>query len=140
PAAEETVAESEVVSDTIAMIAGAPLSTTGTYELFVAGQRRSDRGPYTLTLSLVTTGTLAPPATVGTPSPTRTPVVVASPTPTPAPSCIILANPLNLRAGPGTNFSPPIGALRLNSTVVPLARNEDASWIEVEVAPGGLRG
>jgi len=140
PAEEETVAESEVVSDTVAMIAGAPLSTTGTYELFVAGQRRSDRGPYTLTLSLVTTGTLAPPSTGGTPSPTRTPVVVATPTATSAPSCIILANPLNLRAGPGTNFSPPIGALRLNSEVVPLARNEDASWIEVEVAPGGLRG
>ncbi len=135
PAAEETVAESEAVSDTAAIIAGATLSTTGTYELFVAGQRRSDRGPFTLTLSRATTDTVAPPATVAT----RTPVA-ASPTATRAPSCIILANPLNLRAGPGTNFSPPIGALRLNSEVVPLARNEDASWIEVETSPAGLRG
>ncbi len=140
PTAEETVADSEVVSDIAAMIVGAPLSTTGTYELFVAGQRRSDRGPFTLTLSLATTSTLAPSATAGTPSPTRTPVVVASPTPTSAPSCIILANPLNLRAGPGTNFSPPIGTMRLNSTVVPLARNQDASWIEVETSPARLRG
>ncbi len=122
PAAAETVAESEATSDAEAIIAGATLSTTGTYELFVAGQRRSDRGPFTLTLSRATTDTLA------------------SPTPTRAPSCVILANPLNLRAGPGTNFSPPIGALRLNSEVVPLARNQDASWIEVETSPAGLRG
>ena len=81
PAEEETVAESEVVSDTVAMIAGAALSTTGTYELFVAGQRRSDRGPFTLTLSLATTGTLAPPSAAATPSPTLPPVVVP-PTPT----------------------------------------------------------
>lgn len=139
PAAEETVAESEAASASAAVIAGAALPTTGSYELFVAGQRRSDRGPYTLTLSLVTTGALAPPSAGGTPSPSRTPVA-APPTSTRAPSCIILANPLNLRAGPGTNFSPPIGALRLNATVVPLARNQDASWIEVETSPSGLRG
>jgi len=133
PAAEETVAESEATSDAEAVIAGATLSTTGTYELFVAGQRRSDRGPFTLTLSLATTNTLAPPSAARTP-------VAASPTPTSAPSCIILASPLNLRAGPGTNFAPPIGALRFNSTVLLLARNEDASWIEVETSPAGLRG
>ncbi len=84
PAAAETVAESEATAAADAVLAGVPFSTTGSYELIVAGQRRSDRGAYTLTLSLATTATLAPPATSGTPTATLPPVVVP-PTPTRAP-------------------------------------------------------
>ncbi|MFO7633548.1 MAG: SH3 domain-containing protein, partial [Caldilinea sp.] len=46
---------------------------------------------------------------------------------------------LNLRSGPGTDFSV-IGVLPVSSQLRPLARNADATWIEVQPQPTGQRG
>ncbi len=135
PAAQETLAESDSLDDRQAIIDGAVFSTTGVVELIVAGVRRSDRGVYTITVntadpitdSAPLTATVAPPRPVGA-------------TATPLAQCVVRADPtLNLRAGPGTNFSV-IGVLRVNTQLRPLTRNLDASWIEVQPLPTGQRG
>lgn len=137
PAAEETISESVSLGDSQAIIDGAVLSTTGVVELIVAGVRRSDRGVYTLTVSTADTITdgAAITATVAPPRPTA-----AAATATPQAPCVVRASPtLNLRAGPGTNFSV-LGVLRVDAQLRPLTRNADATWIEVQPLPSGQRG
>jgi hypothetical protein len=137
PAAQETISESVSLDDSQAIIDSAVFSTTGVVELIVAGVRRSDRGVYMLTVS--TADTLTDGAeiitTVAPPRPT-----VAAATSTPQAQCIVRTSPtLNLRAGPGTNFSV-IGVLRVDTQLRPLTRNADATWIEVQLLPTGQRG
>ncbi len=47
---------------------------------------------------------------------------------------------LNLRSGPGTNYTPPISNLTLNSTVRMVARNADSNWLQIETIPPGKTG
>ncbi|MCL4836211.1 MAG: PD40 domain-containing protein [Caldilineaceae bacterium] len=51
------------------------------------------------------------------------------------PSGLVLAEGLNVRAGPGTDF-PVIGAFAQNERVTLLARNEAGDWVEIAL-PGG---
>lgn len=137
PVAQETISESVNLDDSQAIIDGAILSTTGVVELIVAGERRSDRGIYTLTVS--TAATISNEAAItATVAPLRPPAATA--TATPQEQCVVRASPtLNLRAGPGTNFSV-IGVLRVDTQLRPLTRNADATWIEVQPLPTGQRG
>lgn len=145
PATAETVAESNAASSGDAAIDGAEVPATGLYMLIIAGERRNDRGAYTLTLNPDARTLAAPLAS----TPTRPASAAATPVPTrraaataaPAALCTVRANPsLNVRSGPGTVFAPPIGTANFNAQLRPLARNLDATWIEVQVLPGGLRG
>ena len=47
---------------------------------------------------------------------------------------------LNLRSGPGVIYEPPIGGIPRNAELIPLARNADATWIQIEVATSGRKG
>lgn len=77
-----------------------------------------------------------PTATEPPPSDTPGPPTAAStapPTEETASLCQVVANGLNLRYGPGTVYAPPIGVLGNGRQMLPLARNLDGTWIEVEV-------
>jgi hypothetical protein len=88
------------------------------------------------------TDTPEPPADTPTVAPTDTPELATAiptdtpelPTPTPLPPerCTVVANALNLRSGPGTNFEP-VRTLTAGLQLIPLARNPDNTWIEVMV-------
>lgn len=134
PATEETLAEGVNTEDQIS-IAAADLPATGVYVVLVAGERRNDRGEYSLTLN---PGELDGAVIAAVPAgATSTPLRSA---PAATPVCIVRANPnLNVRGGPGTVFAP-LGTVRFNSQLRPLARNVDASWVEVQTLPTGLRG
>lgn len=43
------------------------------------------------------------------------------------------ADGLNLRSGPGTAYDPPLEALLKNTLVLPLGRNENGTWVKVQV-------
>lgn len=135
PATEETLAEGVSVDDQTGRAAVA-LPATGVYLVLVAGERRNDRGAYSLALNPRETdaGVTTTASVVATSTPQR---AVA----TTAPVCVVRANPnLNVRSGPGAVFAPPLGTVRFNSQLRPLARNLDATWIEVQALPTGLRG
>lgn len=146
PAAQETISESVSLDASQAIIDGAVFSTTGVVELIVAGVRRSDRGVYTLTVGTAgpITAVTTSPAVVAPAEPAltpHTPTTAAPPSTTPIPAalCTVRSTPnLNLRSGPGTDFSV-IGVLPVSSQLQPLARNADATWIEVQ-QPAGQRG
>ncbi|MBE2236326.1 MAG: SH3 domain-containing protein [Caldilineaceae bacterium] len=137
PTAEETLMESSADSDSQASISSVEIPATGVYLLIVAGEQRNDRGAYSLSLTHPASGAIGP-APALTPASTRR----ANPTATPQAeaTCTVLANPnLNVRSGPGTTFAP-IGAAPFNAQLRPLARNTDATWLEVQVLPTGPRG
>lgn len=52
--------------------------------------------------------------------------------------CTVAAEMLNLRSGPGTNYTPPIAKLQRGAQLALLARNQEASWVAVEVQASGL--
>ena len=133
PQSGETLSASVQLDDDTAIIEGAVLSTTGMYELVVAGMRRSDRGAYTLTVHTLDGITDLLPA-----SPVAS--TLRPSTPTPQPLCTVRAAPnLNLREGPGTVFLV-IGMLPTNAQLRPLGRNTDTSWVEVQPLPDGRIG
>ncbi|MCZ7567101.1 MAG: SH3 domain-containing protein [Ardenticatenaceae bacterium] len=72
-----------------------------------------------------------------TPSPTAT----ATPTPTPEPPrlCTVVSRALNLRTGPGTNYSL-IESLRRGTVLQALARNSDERWIVIVVPESDRQG
>ena len=133
PTREATLAEGVSV-DAQHSRAAAALPATGVYLVLVAGERRADRGAYRLTLSAdESSGGVAA-------APTRAPSTAAPGAGASAPVCVVRANPnLNVRSGPGTVF-PPLSAVRFNSQLRPLARNLDATWVEVQTLPTGVRG
>ncbi len=47
---------------------------------------------------------------------------------------------LNVRSGPGTNFTPPIGLLKKDEVVEGLAISADAAWAQTKRASDGLTG
>ncbi len=132
----------EVTSTT--QISSFVLPQTDVYAVIAAGASLLDRGPYTISLVVSGTDPLAGlPSAGGVVVPVLSPITsTATPTPTPAsePICSVVSVSLNLRSGPGTEFDPPIGALLQNAEMRPLARNADASWVEVEVASNGRQG
>ena len=65
---------------------------------------------------------------------------VPTPTGTAQPRCTVVSNALNLRYGPGTVYAPPLLTLPNGTVLVPLARNPDASWIEVRVEGDLVQG
>ncbi|HRA64508.1 MAG TPA: SH3 domain-containing protein [Caldilinea sp.] len=137
PTAEETLMESNTDNDSRASIAGVEIPTTGVYLLIVAGEQRNNRGAYTLSLMNSASSAINS-APALTPASTRQANSTA--TPRAAATCTVLANPnLNVRSGPGTTFAT-IGAAPFNAQLRPLARNADATWIEVQVLPTGSRG
>ncbi|HAJ35704.1 MAG TPA: hypothetical protein DCL15_08435 [Chloroflexi bacterium] len=133
PATEETLAEGDSRNGRISS-ATATLPATGVYLVLVAGERRNDRGAYSLTLTTNETNASIAAAPVRA---TATPLRSA---PTTAPVCIVRANPnLNVRSGPSTTF-PPLDTVRFNTQLRPLARNLDATWVEIQPLPTGVRG
>jgi hypothetical protein len=71
-------------------------------------------------------------------------VTVTNPAPTSGPSCTVLQDNLNLRSGPGTAYRPPIGSLRVNSLVTPLAFAPNGipseSWAYVQDSESQTKG
>jgi hypothetical protein len=82
--------------------------------------------------------TIAPTATT---PPTETAIInTAAPTPTQGPLCVVQANTLNLRNGPGTPYRPPIRGLPAGTELVPMAFNpvgvgpqlaDKGGWVQV---------
>lgn len=66
------------------------------------------------------------------PTATNTPVTPTE-VPTEAPSCIVVANALNLRYGPGVVYKPPLQTLPAGTVLLPFAKNDDGSWLEVQL-------
>ena len=83
----------------------------------------------------------ATPTRTFTPTPTPTPTLtpaLATPTATgPTVSleifCTVITDRLNLRAGPGTNFNPPVDVLEIGELLVVTGRNADGTWLQVAV-------
>lgn len=135
PQSAEAFSTSFQIDEETVLLGGVVLSTTGVYELLVAGARRSDRGPYTLTAHTLNAVTGALPV-----APVATTARAPTATPTPQRLCTVRAAPnLNLRGGPGTVF-PVIDMLPVNTQLQPLGRNADASWVEVQPLPDGRIG
>ncbi|MCB0111540.1 MAG: SH3 domain-containing protein, partial [Caldilineaceae bacterium] len=59
---------------------------------------------------------------------------------TQAPSCRVVVNALNLRSGPGTVYVPPIGTLILDQMLIPIGRDGEAKWLQVNVGGAGQVG
>jgi hypothetical protein len=75
-----------------------------------------------------------------TPTPTDEPTATPSDTPegptetpTEVPSCLVVANALNLRSGPGLPYDPPLQTLSSGTVLLPFAKNGDGSWLEVQL-------
>lgn len=82
----------------------------------------------TPTQSVTPTATPSPPATF---APTASPTPSVTPTATPAgPTARMLAEPVNLRSGPGTDFAP-LGIARLGEVYALRGRNADGTWYQV---------
>lgn len=63
------------------------------------------------------------------------------PTDTPVPpGCAVVSSGLNLRNGPAVVFDPPLRTLLQNTSIIPLARIADNTWIEVQVVDTGEIG
>ena len=73
------------------------------------------------------TPTPTPAPATPTPQPTNTPL----PTPTPEPFAVVLADVLNLRAGPGTNYDV-ISKLKAGDQLSLVERTQDGEWVCVE--------
>ena len=138
-------------TDGVAIVEDLILPASGDYVVMAAGASIRDRGAYTLTFTVIDrarptpTPTATPTGTI-TPAPTATATPLPPPTPTRSsggsqqPLCVVVANLLNLRPGPGTDYAPPIGALERDAVLLPLNRNSNTSWIRVQVYPNGPTG
>lgn len=87
--------------------------------------------------------TLLPPDTP-TSAPTPEPQLPATATPTPLPRCIVTANALNLRLGPGTVYEPPLLALPIGAELAPLAFSPagfpSGQWLQVQLSNSAQSG
>lgn len=145
----EPLTGSTAITGVTTQISAFPLPATDLYVVVAAGASLRDRGPYSLTLTVADpvttslTNTVSLTDTAGitaTATPTATPTATSTATSTTAPPlCTVVAN-VNLRRGPSTLFDPPIGLLLTGTELRPLARDGDATWIEVEVLGSGQRG
>ncbi len=138
----DSLVAGEAEADESAQIAAFAVPAGDAYGIVVAGARIVDRGPYTLSVTTVLTGAVAPAST--TPLVTQT-ARASAPTRTPVPTpsedtCTVNVEGLNLRSGPDTAYDPPIGSLPLGAELRMLARNPAATWVQVEVAATGEKG
>ena len=156
PGSDESLVEMNG-TDGVAVVEDLILPASGEYIVTAAGASIRDRGAYTLTFTVIERASPEPTPTT-TPTGTLTPEATATETSTPVPTatsssssggssggsqqpiCVVVANLLNLRPGPGTNYTPPIGALARESVVIPLNRNPNTTWIRVQVVPNGPTG
>ena len=126
-------------------LTGVELAESGLYTLAILGATRTARGAYTLALSTATDGDEGDgddtAAAAVRSTPTRTPRPTATPdaasADAPAGLCTVVSAALNMRPGPGLNFTPPVVLLEQDALLLPLGRNDDASWIEVEALDTG---
>lgn len=156
PGAEESLVEMSGIEGEIgnvALVEDLVLPNSGEYVVMAAGTNIRDRGAYTLTFTVIDRAKPSPTPTA-TPTGTITPVPTATNTPVPPPPtptrsggssndqplCVVRANLLNMRPGPGTDYHPPIGALERDALVVPLNRNGNSTWIRVQAIPNGPIG
>lgn len=95
--------------------------------------------PPSATSAITQAAVTVPPEPPATPTPTAfpTPTATERPTPTPsptstpaAPTARVLAEPVNLRSGPGTDF-PPLGIARLGEAYTLQGRSADGEWYQV---------
>lgn len=72
-----------------------------------------------------------------TPAPTQTaaPTATPLPSPTPAPAASVTGDSINVRSGPGTIY-PVVGKAAKGESLPVIARNQDGSWLEVELKDG----
>lgn len=54
--------------------------------------------------------------------------------------CAVISPFLNLRAGPGTIYAPPVQTLTAGAVLNPLGRSADGGWLWVNVAGSGVQG
>lgn len=156
PGGEESLVEMSGMEgefNDVALVEDLILPSSGEYVVMAAGASVRDRGTYTLTFTVIDRAKPSPTPTA-TPTGTITPVPTATNTPVPPPPtptrsgggsndqplCVVRANLLNLRPGPGTDYHPPIGALERDALVVPLNRNGNSTWIRVQPIPNGPIG
>lgn len=86
--------------------------------------------PVVATVPSEPTATLTPTA-LPTPTATEQPTPTPSPTFTPAaPIARVIAEPVNLRSGPGTDF-PPLGIARLGEVYTLQGRSADGGWYQI---------
>ena len=125
------------------------LEESGIHLIAVVGATVRERGPYQLALTLddqVDPTPSATPTPVVTSTPTSTPKPTGTPTPTSTPTaaaevCTVTVSPaLNVRSGPGLDYTPPIGGARQGVQLKPLSRNAAATWLEVEIGASGVVG
>jgi uncharacterized protein YraI len=133
---------------TPALIAQAPTQspTVSPTAAPTATPRPTDPPPTAITIPTntpepkpTTPATLAPTDTptvepAATPTATATPLPTDSPTPT-QPVAVVTGDRLNVRSGPGTVY-PVVAQAVKDERYLLLARNEDASWLEVALADG----
>lgn len=113
---------------------------TSIAETQVATPNAAERVATAIAATLTALAALAPPPSPTLPA-TSTPIPLATATPAPATAlCTVLVSSLNLRSGPGVNYTPPIGALLQNAVLTPLARNAAATWLQVVVDSTGRTG
>lgn len=94
--------------------------------------------PPTATSAPTTAATIAPTATPtppATPTATPLPTDTPSPSPTPAPAASVTGDSINVRSGPGTIY-PVVGKAAKGESLPVIARNQDGSWLEVELKDG----
>ncbi|MCB0070439.1 MAG: hypothetical protein KDE20_03235 [Caldilineaceae bacterium] len=123
-------------------LTGVELAESGLYTLAILGATRTERGAYTLTLATATdSDDSTTSSATGRSTPTRTPRPSATPdaaaADAPAGLCTVVSAALNMRPGPGLNFTPPVALLDQDALLLPLGRNDDASWIQAEALDTG---
>jgi hypothetical protein len=113
------------------------LPASGYYTIVVAPDDSDATGTYTLSLTTVATTTLSQGNEI---TATVTQVEEVPTPPSGEPTCEIASSYLNLRAGPGIDYSPPLHTFPRATRFWPTSRNEDGSWIEVIMTGALERG
>ena len=135
---EEPLAASVSAADgAVAQIVDQALPGSGEYVIVVFGASRFDQGDVELLLTVAATDALtstvtAAPSATPTATPTRTPTPPREP-PGRGMVCTVTAERLNLRAGPGLEFAPPLGVLVRDTELLAVARDPTSAWIQVQV-------
>ena len=100
---------------TNSQIARYRLPDTGAFVIVAAGRTGRDKGTYMLSLDSPTTASSRP-------------------------LCQVIVSYLNLRSGPGMDYSPPLRALPRHTLFKAQSRNQASTWIEVQLEGSPDRG
>ena len=135
---ETEVAVQKAAIATLTAEAPAPLPTDTPAPAATAPPLAPTDTPSPISDTLPTNTPDAPPPTTAAPEPPTN-----TPTPVP-PLCTVSANALNLRAGPGTVYEPPLVALPTGLELSPLAFSPTGfpggQWLQVQVRSSGQIG